>query len=254
VSERPQLLLVPSWSEVQWAIKPRLEEWADVASYDPPGVGAEPPAEGSLPEAIVARGAAEIERRDWTDCIVVGDDFGCVFASLIAAAQRPRVVGLALGHACLSHRLSGDRPTMNPEIAEMGRRLLAIDFRSFIRQDVGIWDSRPGYSVDSADELVDQLVDRVPREYGLRLMDELEAGISEEGGSLEPFLRELDLPLLLAQHADCVVFTPYGFEDFVTAFPGAATVASHESPCLSADFAEALREFAGGRQSVAARP
>src|SRR5918995_2092020 len=62
VSARPQILLVPSWSEVQWAIKPRLEEWAEVASYDPPGVGSEPPAEGSLPEAVVARGAAEIER------------------------------------------------------------------------------------------------------------------------------------------------------------------------------------------------
>ena len=63
MSERPQILLVPSWSEVQWTIKPLLEEWADVASYDPPGVGAEPPAESSLPEAVIARGVAEIERR-----------------------------------------------------------------------------------------------------------------------------------------------------------------------------------------------
>ena len=246
MSERPQILLVPSWSEVQWAIKPRLEEWADVASYDPPGVGTEPPAEGSLPEAIVARGSAEIERRGWTDCIVVADDFGSVFGTLIAVAQRPRVAGLALGHACLSHRLSGDRPTINPEIAEMSRRLLAIDFRSFIRQDVGIWDTRPDYSVDSADELVDELVSRVPPEFGLKLMDELEAGITEEGGSLEPFLRELDLPLLLARHEDCVVFTPHGFEDFVLAFPDAATVATPESPCFSADFADALRKFAEG--------
>lgn len=185
MSARPQLLLVPSWSEVQWAIKPRLEEWADVASYHPPGVGDEPPAEGRLPEAIVARGAAEIERRGWTECLVVGDDFACVFATLIAAVQRSRVVGLALGHACLSYRLGGERPTMNAEVAEMSRQLLDIDFRAFIRQDVGIWDSRPGYSVDSADELVEAMVSRVPREFGLRLMDELEAGITEEGGSLE---------------------------------------------------------------------
>lgn len=246
MSERPQILLVPSWSEVQWAIKPRLEEWADVASYDPPGVGSEPAAEGLLPEAIVARGAAEIERRGWNRCIVAGDDFGCVFAALVAAAQRPRVIGLALGHACLSHRPSGERPTMNPEIAEMSRRLLGIDFRSFIRQDVGIWDARPGYSVDSADELVDALVARVPREFGLRLMDELEAGISEEGGSLEPVLRELGLPLLLAQHRDCVVFTPHGFDDFVAAFPDATTIATDASPCMSGDFAEALRKFAEG--------
>ena len=242
-TERPQILLVPSWSEVQWAIKPQLEEWADVASYDPPGVGTEPPAEGWLPEAIVARGAAEIERRDWTRCIVAGDDFGGVFATLIAAAARPRVAGLALGHACLGYRLEGPRPTMNVEIMEVSRRLLDIDFRSFIRQDVGVWDSRPGYSVDSADELADELVKRVPREVALRLMDELETGIDAAGSSLEPFLRELDLPLLLAQHEDCIVFTPHGFDDFVEAFPEASTLGTQASPCLSGDFADALRKF-----------
>ncbi len=246
LSKRPQILLVPSWSEVQWAIKPQLEEWAYVASYDPPGVGQEPPAEGRLPEAIVARGAAEIERRGWTRCVVAGDDFGAVFATLIAAAQRPRVVGLALGHACLGYRLEGARPTINAEIMEVSRRLLDIDFRSFIRQDVGVWDSRPGYSVDSADELADELVRRVPREVALRLMEELQTGIDEAGASLEPFLRELNLPLLLAQHEECVVFTPHGFEDFVEAFPEASTVATRASPCLSADFAAALRDFAAG--------
>ncbi len=244
MSERPQILLVPSWSEVQWAIKPLLEEWADVASFDPPGVGAEPPAEGRIPEAIVARGAAEIERRGWERCIVAGDDFGSVCATLIAATQRPRVVGLALGHACLEYRLDGPRPTMHEEIMNVGRRLLDVDFRSFIRQDVGVWDSRGDYSADSADELVDELVKRVPREFALRLMDELETGIEEAGASLEPFLRELDLPLLLGQHENCVVFTPHGFEDFVEAFPDAPTLATPESPCLSGDFAEALRTFA----------
>jgi pimeloyl-ACP methyl ester carboxylesterase len=244
VSTRPQILLVPSWSEVQWATKPQLEEWADVASYDPPGVGTEPPAEGPLPEAIIARGAAEIERRGWTRCIVAGDDFGAVFATLVAAAQRPRVAGVALGHACLAHRPDGPRPTMNAEIMDMSRRLLDIDFAAFIRQDVRIWDSRADYSADSADELVAALVRRVPRGFALRLMDELETGIEEAGASLEPFLRELDLPLLLALHQDCVVFTQHGFDDFVEAFPDARTVATDTSPCLSADFADALRKFA----------
>jgi pimeloyl-ACP methyl ester carboxylesterase len=244
VSERPQILLVPSWTEVQWAIKPLLEEWADVASYDPPGVGAEPPVEGRLPEAIVARGAAEIERRGWTRCIVAGDDFGSVPATLVAAAQRSRVTGLALGHACMEYRLDGPRPTMHAELLDVGRRLLDVDFRAFIRQDVGVWDSRADYSSESADELVKEMVSRVPREFALRLMDELETGIEEAGASLEPFLRELDLPLLLGLHQDCVVFTPHGFEDFVATFPDAQTVATPESPCLSGTFAEALRHFA----------
>ena len=125
----------------------------------------------------------------------------------------------------------------------MGRTLLDIDFRAFIRQDVGVWDSRADYSAESADDLVEELVKRVPREFALQLMDELEAGIADAGASLEPFLRELDLPLLLAEHEDCVMFTHYGYEDFVAAFPDAATLATPESPCLSANFAEALRTF-----------
>jgi pimeloyl-ACP methyl ester carboxylesterase len=254
MNERPQILLVPSWSEVQWAIKPLLEEWADVASYDPPGVGAEPPAEGRIPEAIVARGAEEIERRGWTDCIVAGDDFGAVFATLVAAAERPRVAGLALGHACLEYRLEGPRPTMHAEIMNVGRRLLDVDFRAFIRQDVGVWDSRADYSAESADELVKELVNRVPREFALRLIDELESGIEEAGGSLAPFLRELGLPLLLAQHKDCVVFTQHGFDDFVAAFPDAPIVATPESPCLSAEFAAALHEFVDERAAIRRRP
>ena len=244
MSGRPQILLVPSWTEVQWAIKPQLEEWADVASYDPPGVGEEPPTAERIPDAIVERGAAEIERRGWTNCLVVGDDFGSVFATLIAAAQRPRVIGLALGHACLSHRLEGERPTMNPEIVNMSRRLVDIDFRAFIRQDVGIWDTRPDHDIESADELVEAMTTRVPREHAIRLLEELEAGIAEEGGSLEPFLRELDLPLLLVRHENCIVFTPHGFDDAIGAFPDAHTLATPASPCFSSDFGDALRDFA----------
>ena len=133
---------------------------------------------------------------------------------------------------------------MSAEVVEMTRRLLDVDFRAFIRQDVGIWDSRADYSADSAGDLVKEMVRRVPREFALRLMDELETGIEEAGASLKPFLRELDLPLLLAQHEGCIMFTPQGFEDFVAAFPDAATIATPESPCLSTDFADALRKFA----------
>src|SRR5215208_5051276 len=56
---RPCLLLVPAFTELQWTIKPLLEEWAEVASYDPPGVGSEP-----LPkEAGLGPGMPEPDRR-----------------------------------------------------------------------------------------------------------------------------------------------------------------------------------------------
>jgi hypothetical protein len=39
---RPRLLLIPNFTELEWVVKPRLEEWAEVVSYDPPGIGDEP--------------------------------------------------------------------------------------------------------------------------------------------------------------------------------------------------------------------
>ena len=54
---RPRLLLVPEFTELTWTIKPQLAEWAEVASYDPPGVGAEPPPEedvASLTRGLIA--------------------------------------------------------------------------------------------------------------------------------------------------------------------------------------------------------
>jgi hypothetical protein len=41
--------LVPEFTELTWTIRPLLEEWADVLSYDPPGVGNE-----SLPAGVQA--------------------------------------------------------------------------------------------------------------------------------------------------------------------------------------------------------
>ena len=40
--DRPRVLLVPTLTEVEWKIRPLIEEWAEVASFDAPGVGDEP--------------------------------------------------------------------------------------------------------------------------------------------------------------------------------------------------------------------
>ncbi len=245
VSERPKLLLVPSFSEVQWGIKPQLEQWAEVASYDPPGVGSEPPVDGPAMESIVERGIAELDRRGWERCVVVGDDIGAICATLVAVAAGERAAGLALGHACLEYRVEGDRPTMSPEVAQMSRRLLELDFRGFLLQDVGVWDRRPGSEgLESGEELVEALTDRVPQDFPPRLLDELDQAASDAGASLDPVLRELRLPLLFAQHEGCVFFTPQGFEEAVEAFPNAMAISTPLSPGLSPEFAEALRELA----------
>ena len=53
--DRPRVLLVPTLTEVEWKIRPLIEEWAEVASFDAPGVGDEP-ATTLTPEAISPEG------------------------------------------------------------------------------------------------------------------------------------------------------------------------------------------------------
>jgi hypothetical protein len=52
---RPRLLLVPSFTELEGGILPLLEEWAEVATFDMPGVGEQPADE----EAGAPAGAAQ---------------------------------------------------------------------------------------------------------------------------------------------------------------------------------------------------
>jgi hypothetical protein len=51
---RARLLLVPSFTELEWGIQPELEEWAETDSFDMPGVGKEPLPEGLEPDATRA--------------------------------------------------------------------------------------------------------------------------------------------------------------------------------------------------------
>jgi hypothetical protein len=59
---RPRLLLVPTVTEMEWPIKPQSESWADVASYDAPGVGDEPP-----PEALASSRSRSAGSKNWID-------------------------------------------------------------------------------------------------------------------------------------------------------------------------------------------
>ena len=99
---RPRLLLVPEFTEVEWSqIRPQLEEWADVASFDPPGVGDEPPSETFDREAVVRRGLDEVDRRGWEHFFVASDSWGIASATRLAVARPEAIDGLALGHAKL---------------------------------------------------------------------------------------------------------------------------------------------------------
>jgi len=237
---------VPTLTELEWPIKPLLDEWAEVASYDAPGVGDEPALGGTRIEANADRGLAELDRRGWDRCVVVGDELSSIVALLIARTRPDTVAGLVLGHACLEYRLTGAKPTLHPEIASLGRQLMDVDFRAFVHQALGAWDQDKVGLVDApvGETLVEAYLERVPAEAAAALYGELLAAVEAAGAvSIEHAIRAVSVPLMFVKHEGCVFFTPESFDEAVAAFPNAAAVAAPESPGMSPKFAEALREF-----------
>src|SRR5919201_7012209 len=96
---RPRLLLLPQLTELEWLIKPELETWAEVASYDAPGVGSEPPMGHFDSSAIAGRGLEELDRRGWDRCVVVADEFGAAAAASLISTRPDAVQAFAFGHA-----------------------------------------------------------------------------------------------------------------------------------------------------------
>jgi hypothetical protein len=191
------------------------------------------PLDGS---AIVASGVAEVDRRGWDrGVVVVGDEFAIKIAVSIARERADVVQGVALGHACLSFRDdSGDAPVA-ADIMSGFNRLLETDYRSWVRAYTQI--TQGAYD----DDTMQRFLERVPPDVAKRhsgLVDELSGQVDLEGD-----LRTLNVPLLFAEHRDCLVFRREGFAAAVEAFAGARTVTTHEKPSCSPDFDRALRSF-----------
>lgn len=230
---RPRILLVPTLTELEWPIKPLLEEWADVASYDAPGVGAEPPTQPFGPAAVVERGLAELERLGWEGCVVVGDEFGAYNAVRVAGARPDLVMGMALGHACLSSADAGSRAPIRQEVRSALNQLMRVDHRAYARALTQV--TRDAYG----DEMTDRYMQRVPQALELAYFDVL----GREEQQVRPVLESLDVPLLLAEHTDCALWTREGFEDVAAAFPDARPAHLDVKPSASPEFAELLREL-----------
>lgn len=215
-------------------IRPRLEEWAEVASYDPPGVGDEPEAESFDRAAIVRRGLDELARRGWERCFVASDSWGIASAVQLAAARPDAVEGLALGHAKLSFRREGPRAPLNSGVYEAMTELVAKDHEQFLRHGAV---QATGGSID--EEQAKRMIERFPRE----LMQRGWEMITRDDVEIGELLAQLDCPLLFAKHEGCLGSTDEGFEDAAAAFPQAQTISVSDAPLTSPDFAEALRVF-----------
>lgn len=226
---------MPLQCEIEWRIKPLLAEWADVASYDLPGVGDEPPSERADMQAMRDRGLKEIDRHGWESYLIVGDEHGCFPAIEVASARPEPLVGLALGHPALSYRQHGERAPINGEVIGAFNRMAELDYRSYARAMTQI--TQDAYD----DETAEEFIRRVPQELTLAYLPVLNEYATE--GKLEPMIRDLDRPLLFAKHEGCLAWTDEGWEDAVAAFPEATTMSVAQKPSASPEFAAALREF-----------
>lgn len=243
MSERPRLLLVPSMSELEWgSILPLLEEWAEVATYDLPGLG-ETESSQPLDAALsVAVGVEELERRAWSNAIIVGDQFGSALAVLVAEAWDGDVCGLALGHACLTFSREGPRPAISAIAADFQLQLTRLGRAQADQMFLQGVEMTYGSEVTAG--IRERLSPTFTQQYAQLLLDNQDI-------DLEPRLRELGVPLLFAQHKECGLWMPEGFEDAVAAFPEARTLITEENPGSSPEFAAALRKFASAAWQAA---
>jgi hypothetical protein len=221
-----------------------------VLSFDMPGVGSEPLPEGlrfgtgdalersdldAWREAGAASGLARVDGLGWNAFVVATDSHGAPTAVRIAAKRPGVVLGLALGHASLSHSTEGDRAPMRGEVWAAFGQLAKQGSDAFVRYGLAQM-TRGGVDEDLAAEMIA----RFPN------MDAVAAMVDALGREPEPIgelLDGLNLPLLLAKHEGCLGRTDEGFEDIVAAFPQAATVICPQQCSTSPSFAEALREF-----------
>jgi hypothetical protein len=243
--ERPRLLLVPQLTELEWVIKPLLEEWADVASYDAPGVGDEPGAHQFDSRAVARRGLEELDRRGWESCVVVADEFGVAGATHLLALAPHAVQAMAIGHARLSNALDGEQAALNREVYAGVGTLMRADTRTFVRQ---LFMLTGGETMEGGykDTMVDAYLERVPVELMVPFWDSR----PQEGDHIGEQLQGATVPMLLVQHKGCLLYTDEGFEAAVEALPHAQSVRLSDKPSTSPEFAGVLETFC--REHVAA--
>jgi pimeloyl-ACP methyl ester carboxylesterase len=235
---RPRLLLVPEFTELEWdGIRPQLEEWADVASYDPPGVGAEPRVPRLDHRAVAERGLAALDRLGWERYFIATEGWGIPSAIEVALERSDRVLGLTLGHAKLSFRREGERAPVSDAVYSAMTELIRTDHEAFLRHGIA---QATGGSVSEG--LAERMIERFPRD----LMVAGWESITRDDADIGSMLARLDCPLLFANHVGCVGSTQEGFDDAAAAFPRARVVRVEDAPLSSVEFAEALRQFCEG--------
>jgi pimeloyl-ACP methyl ester carboxylesterase len=237
--DRPRILLCPQFTEVEWTIAPQLAEWAEIATFDAPGVGEEtmPPGdpEDYDRQFIVDRALRELDGLGWDSYFVAGDAWGAATAVRVAAARPDPVLGIALGHAALSYERSGKRPALNDEMVAAMTQLMRSDYDSFVRYGMTQF-TQGGFD----EETSGRIVDRFP---AMEIASRVWEAMVERPEPIGELLSGLDTPILLVKHEGCLVFTDEGYEDAIRALPEAQRTSVGKAISASDEFAAALRDF-----------
>lgn len=227
---------MPTLCSVEWKIRPLLEDWAEVASFDAPGVGRNADARaGFSADAVLERGVAELDRLGWPEYVLVGDEFGAAQAVRLARLRPTGIRALALGHASLSLSSEGPRAPINGDVTEAVMRIARTDYKSFVRALTQV--TQNAYD----DELAERYMEQVPPEAVAAYIPEVLGAAARE--DLEPTLRELGVPMLFVEHRGCLMWSAAGFEAATAAFPEARVAGLETKPSVAPEFAELLREF-----------
>jgi pimeloyl-ACP methyl ester carboxylesterase len=247
-SSSMRLLLVPSFTELEWGIRPLLESWAEVATFDAPGIGDtdlpfEVELDPSLESGLLARwreatarvGLDEVDRRGWERFVVVADSWGSPAAVRIARLGGDAVLGLAIGHAALSHSTEGERAPERAGVLDAMIQLGRQGSEAFVRYGISQM-TRGGVDEATAQKMVERFPD-------MELVTATLEALAKEPEPIGEELEKIEAPLLFAKHEGCLGSTDEGFEDIVKAFPQAETVICPEMCASSPTFAEALQQF-----------
>jgi hypothetical protein len=199
--------------------------WADVAVVDGPWVES-----GSAVRSAVE----ELEARGWTDAVVVCDEWS-IWKVIEIADLRPDLFrSFAHGHACTQLSRSGERPSLNPQVVETYNQLLRTDVRMYARAIVQT--TRGDYD----DATIEAFLSEASHADIIATFERIDA---RYGQSFAATIHSLNVPLLLARHTECLLWTEEGFLDAVAEFPDAQTVEVSAKPATSPEFVEVLRDF-----------
>ncbi len=164
--------LVRSFAELEWGIRPALEEWAEVTSFDAPGVGGnEIPPEVELDpsrgaellsrwrDAAARIGVDAVDRRGWERFVVVTDSYGAPTA--VCASPRCGVMSssdLRSVTLLVSHSREGERAPERAGVFAAMVQLARQGSEAFVRYGIAQM-TRGGIDEDTAQKMVERFPD-----------------------------------------------------------------------------------------------